>query len=99
MDVEACLGGQVLEGNAVPTTVIKTEAIPVEAAGRIFWVSLQMRRISRGGGQGPPSIQYWAFLPPGMHPTTLRGKDRDEVLRQAQEVVQREAERFSRQMG
>ena len=70
----------------MPNVLVKKEALPIEVGSTVCWVNLETRKISKVGGS-PAVIQYWAFLPPGMHPATIRGKDRETVIADVRQAI------------
>jgi hypothetical protein len=66
--------------------LVKSEALPIEVGERVFWLKLETRKVS-SGGETPGTIQYWAFLPPGMRPAIMRGKERDAVIAEVRQAI------------
>jgi hypothetical protein len=69
----------------MPTILLKNEALPIEVGDMVYWVKLETRKIQKGSAE--PVIQYWAFLPPGMRPATLRGKDRSALVEEVRQAI------------
>jgi hypothetical protein len=70
----------------MPSILLKSEAVAIEVGSQVYWVKLDTRRVRPEGG-GEETIQFWAFLPPGMRPSTLRGKDRESLIAEIGETI------------
>ncbi len=74
----------------MPNVMVNSEMLPVDVGERVFWVNLQTRRINTGS-ETTGVVQYWAYLPPGMRPATIRGKDREAVIAEVQQAIASQA--------
>ena len=66
--------------------LLKSEPVPIEVGDQVYWVKLDTRRVGPGGST-EGIVQYWAFLPPGMRPSTLRSNDRDSLIAEIREKI------------
>ena len=68
------------------SVLLKSEPVLVEVGDHVYWVKLNTRRVGPAGS-AQATVQYWAFLPPGMRPSTLRGTDRDSLIAEVTEII------------